>query len=153
MTVKALSLTRPWTALVLRHGKDIENRSWETAHRGLLVIHGALSWDPRAFELALRIELAGGYGDLDLPALSPLEADHPSGYLGVVRIDDVCTAGRGDPTLAGCLCGPWAMPDQCHWRISRPVLFDEPIRGGGRLSLWTPPAEVLAAVDALGVAP
>ena len=45
--VKALSVSRPWASMFAL-GKDVENRSWGTAHRGLLVIHAAKSFDVAA---------------------------------------------------------------------------------------------------------
>ena len=39
--MKALSLVRPWSQLVLHAGKDIENRTWSTKHRGPLLVHGS----------------------------------------------------------------------------------------------------------------
>lgn len=53
-SIPALSLHRPWPALILDGGKDIENRSWATRHRGLLLIHSAKPWDDTAVAAAGR---------------------------------------------------------------------------------------------------
>jgi hypothetical protein len=37
----ALSIRQPWADLILRAGKDIENRSWSTRVRGRILIHAA----------------------------------------------------------------------------------------------------------------
>jgi activating signal cointegrator 1 len=41
MTPPALTLTQPWASLVAAGAKQIETRSWATAHRGVLLIHAA----------------------------------------------------------------------------------------------------------------
>lgn len=37
----ALSIRQPWASLILKAGKDIENRSWQTRYRGRILIHAA----------------------------------------------------------------------------------------------------------------
>jgi hypothetical protein len=37
----ALSIRQPWASLILKAGKDIENRSWSTTFRGRILIHAA----------------------------------------------------------------------------------------------------------------
>lgn len=40
-TIKALSIRQPWAWMILHAGKDVENRSWVTHHRGPVLIHAA----------------------------------------------------------------------------------------------------------------
>jgi hypothetical protein len=130
--VRALSFTRPWTELILRGGKTIENRVWSTKYRGPLVVHAAQSYDAYAVEFARA--LASG-ADLDLGRSCP------KGYLGVVDVVGVCSVAE-----SGRDCGPWAFPGHFHWQLANPRPFDEPIPGGGRLGLWTPPDDVMQRV-------
>lgn len=37
----ALSIRQPWASLILKAGKDIENRDWPTKFRGRVLIHAA----------------------------------------------------------------------------------------------------------------
>jgi len=37
----ALSIRQPWACLILKAGKDIENRCWPTRYRGRMLIHAA----------------------------------------------------------------------------------------------------------------
>lgn len=131
--MKALSLSRPWTTFVLRHGKNVENRTWTTAYRGPLVIHGAQSWDASA----------GLWATAHVGRTAVLtrgSADHPTGLLGIVELTSMCLAGlRGER----CDCGPWAMPEQAHWRLADPRPFAEPVPYRGRLGLWTVPDELV----------
>jgi hypothetical protein len=39
--MKALSIRQPWASLILKAGKDIENRCWPTKFRGRILIHAA----------------------------------------------------------------------------------------------------------------
>lgn len=130
--MKALSLSRPWTTLVLHHGKGVENRTWTTGYRGELVVHGAQSFDRRAEYWAARV--------LGRSPLSGYERDEPTGLLGMVELVDVCTAALREKD---CDCGPWAMEGQAHWRLVNPRPFAEPIPCGGKLGLWTVPEELL----------
>ena len=62
--MKALSIRQPWAELIV-HGllrkrtqdrvhKDIENRTWRSAHRGPLLIHAAQQWAPGVTECLRR---------------------------------------------------------------------------------------------------
>lgn len=37
----ALSIRQPWASLILKAGKNIENRDWPTKYRGRILIHAA----------------------------------------------------------------------------------------------------------------
>lgn len=130
--MKALSLTRPWTWLVLHGGKTTENRVWQTSYRGPVVVHGALSQDVRAvipFLDLLRDPAAGAFED----ALTDGRA-MATGLLGVVDLVGCCTTEMtGDGV---CSCGPWAMPGQAHWQLANPRPFRVPIPAKGALGLW-----------------
>lgn len=39
--MKALSIRQPWASLILKAGKDIENRCWPTKVRGRILVHAA----------------------------------------------------------------------------------------------------------------
>ncbi len=39
--MRALSIRQPWASLILKAGKDIENRDWPTKVRGRVLIHAA----------------------------------------------------------------------------------------------------------------
>lgn len=153
MNVKALSLTRPWTELVLSGVKDVENRRWGTSYRGLLVVHGAKSWDAYAREMfddlvGPEVEDGDRYCPRD-------KAAAPTGYLGVVTVTDVHRTDsivcRPDRAIEGwcALCSPWAFDGQWHWHITGACRFPEPIPGPGRLGLFEPPSTVQAAALAL----
>ncbi len=43
--MKALSIRQPWLWCILFAGKDIENRTWWTSHRGELYLHASKTFD------------------------------------------------------------------------------------------------------------
>lgn len=151
--VRALSLSRPWTELILAGVKPIENRSWQTPHRGTLVVHAAKSYDPAALDLVN--ELAGDgmlssdedYARLDRCDLSPRA---PLGYLGTVNLtgchhsDDLICVSR--ETSAEGTCSPWAFHGSYHWEVADPRPFPRPVEGGGALGIFQPRADVLSAI-------
>lgn len=49
----ALSIRQPWATLILRVGKDIENRDWPTKYRGRILIHAAKGCTRHEVESAL----------------------------------------------------------------------------------------------------
>jgi hypothetical protein len=147
---RALSFTRPWTDLILSGEKAVENRVWKTPHRGLLVVHGAKSWDPAA--RALFDELVGLMPDEADRYAPRSNQDSPTGYLGVVDVTDCHLSGDllCGPFADWCdECSPWAFAGQFHWTLATPRRFPEPIPGGGHLGLFDVPPEVEAAVAAL----
>jgi hypothetical protein len=48
---KVLTVRQPWAHLIIAGIKPVENRSWKTDYRGLLLIHAGLGYDPWDAEL------------------------------------------------------------------------------------------------------
>lgn len=115
--IRVLSIRQPWTELVLSHGKDVENRTWTTTWRGVLVLHAGLRWDDTAAEPAIQHGVR-------------LDQHLPTGYLGVADLVDV-HRGRG-------CCRPWGQTGTYHWRLTNPRRFPAPIPAPGRLGLHRP---------------
>jgi hypothetical protein len=128
--VAALTVRQPWADALLFGGKDVENRSWSSGYRGVLVVHAGLRWDP-AGEAALRVLL----GDAAAAGLLAAARARVGVVVGLVDLVDV-HAGAG----GGC-CSPWAA-GRWHWRIAARRPLPVPVAATGRLGLWrwTPPA-------------
>lgn len=129
LNVRALSVRQPWAQLILNGVKPVENRTWRSSWRGLLVIHASRGWDDSATDLA---------ASLNLPVPQRCEP----GYLGVVELTDIHPGGD--------CCGPWGEWDVWHWRIVRPYRFVTAVPARGRLGVFQLPTEhtgpVLAAI-------
>jgi hypothetical protein len=139
-----LSVSRPWTELILRHGKTVENRSWGTSYRGPVLIHAAKSWDPRAADFA---------DERGVPDLVQLREPGlcPTGIVGLVTLVRICTRQARPVSIESCDCGPWAVPGQHHWRLADPRPLLEPIPARGAMGLWAPPEHVLVDLADMGV--
>ena len=42
---KVLSIRQPWAALIVRGIKPVDNRTWRTDYRGIVLIHAAQAYD------------------------------------------------------------------------------------------------------------
>lgn len=141
--MRALSVRQPW-AWAICHGKDVENRSKGTKHRGLLAIHASKSapyredvQDPRIVDLIV----ANGLDDAAsaqgaVVAVAELVTCHLSPDFG-----GTCGATRP-------LCSPWAERDVYHWQLADVRPLREPVPCKGMLGLWRLPDEVEKAVRA-----
>lgn len=124
--IRVLSIRQPWADLILSGAKTVENRTWPTRWRGVLVVHAGRSIDRTGQQVATTMG-------------AQVDPTPPTGYLGVVELTDVHRERDQ-------CCGQWAQFDVVHWRVARPHRFPHPIPGPGQRGLYRPPAAVLAAV-------
>lgn len=129
---KALSLKQPY-AWALFHGKNIENRTWRTSHRGLLLIHVSGSVSRRYWVEAQEVCKAQG---LFLPPRKNLVY---GALIGAVDVADCRWGEEGEG---------WGFAQHWHWKIENPRLFREPIPMKGKLSFMKTELS-LREVDAL----
>ncbi len=87
--MKTLSVRQPDAWLLVNGLKDVENRSWDTKHRGLLLIH-ASSAKPTRADLEY---LAEACTDYDLPVPGELPT---GGIVGVVSLGDVAAESESE---------------------------------------------------------
>ncbi len=111
-----LTVRQPWASAIFVAGKDVENRSWSTEHRGRLWIH------------------AGSYAHRD-------EADRAAAERGLWVPEEPLPRGviLGCVELVDCVReseSPWAVPDMFHWLLRRPMLLERPVAHEGKPGLW-----------------
>jgi hypothetical protein len=125
--MKALSVKNPWAWLIIHRGKDVENRTWKTDHRGPLLIHASKRYDfHEGFDTLWRIEKTGLIDMIDFNLMVsgyPLKAGC---MLGLVELVDCVQDAQS----------PWAEPGMWHWILKNPIPCVEPIPAKGRLGLW-----------------
>jgi hypothetical protein len=128
----ALTLQCPWGHAIINLGKDVENRTWPTKHRGPLVIHQGkgVDWD----------------SGLTAACLMPWKWEDlrktPKGViLGLVDVVDC-----HESSASGCCDSKWAMGGLWHWVLADPRPLREPIPARGSLGLWRPEPAVLDAI-------
>jgi hypothetical protein len=119
--MKTLSVIMPWAWLIMKRGKDVENRTWKTDYRGRILIHASKKPDPFLTEIVGRsisdkikndelIELLSWCGKI----------------IGSIEIVD-CVQNSNSK---------WAEQGMWHWVLKNPVLLKEPILARGSLGLW-----------------
>jgi hypothetical protein len=121
--MKALTIKQPWATLIMRHGKDVENRSWPTKFRGHVAIHSSSKHSFNEFESALDLikqRDCGVSADYLKDRLSHLGA-----ILGTAEIYD-CVQKSDSPWF----CGPYGF-------LLRDVrLLRSPYHCKGKLGFW-----------------
>lgn len=95
--MKALSIRQPWAWLILRAGKNIENREWPTSVRGRILIHASKGVTRDEYEDACDPLWASGGQTIELPPLEDLER---GGIVGSVEIVD-CVSHSDSPWFCG----------------------------------------------------
>lgn len=134
--MKAVSLMQPWASLVVMGIKTIETRSWNTRHRGLLLIHASSS-------------KAG-----DIFSSHPMFAKHirdfrslPFGKIigrvflrDVIRFRDTDSTDNDLPelTLEEKAFGDYT-PGRYGWMLEDPVEFEKKIIVKGMPGIWNIP--------------
>ncbi|MEP6616589.1 MAG: ASCH domain-containing protein [Ginsengibacter sp.] len=135
-SMKVLSFLQPWATLVVLGLKQIETRSWSTAHRGTLLIHASKG---RAGEIFAH----GQPFKKSIPDFRQL----PFGFIiGRVTLTDVVRIGTGnlfnttDEMMNKLTMEEKAFGDytagRFAWMLEDPVVFKNPIGARGSLTLW-----------------
>ena len=170
--MKAISLSRPWSYTILRLGKPLENRSRKDGrmpsicrHRGPLLLHAAKSWDKKAADWMLDHGLVDPDQDDALWSLLNNPNRHTAGAI-VGRCRAIGHIDPADETV-WVATADWQTTEQeeeagriaaeldMRWwmggyalLLADVVAFEEPIPCRGMLGLWTPPDDVLRALEA-----
>lgn len=123
--MKALSIRQPWAWLIVHGGKDVENRSWHTKHRGRFLIHAAQGMTSNEFTQALLFCSERG---LPMPDRDDMQR---GGIIGSVELVD--SVDHSD--------SPWYMGEKGFvLRDPKPLPF-APLKG--RLNFFEVPDEVV----------
>ena len=98
MILPCISIRQPWAWLILHGGKDIENRSWNTKVRGLVLIHAAKGFTSAEYDDAV------SYVDTDVDSDLAERIPSPSeiklgGIVGAAILSSVAQPGTD--------AGPW----------------------------------------------
>jgi hypothetical protein len=104
----ALSIRQPWASLILKAGKDVENRCWPTKFRGRILIHAAKGMTRDEHEdaiefavMAIKANPRDGAKTTTLRALGFAFEDLPrGGIIGSVEIVD-CVSRSESPWFMG----------------------------------------------------
>lgn len=131
MTIKALTIRQPWASLIIRCGKDIENRDWRSNYRGIVAIHSSAKMDRADLEDAC--DLMRGF----IPKFSARIFSQEIFPTGVIL---------GTVEMIGCVTqseSPWFVGEY-GFQFRNRVPFSNPITCKGALGFWTLNDELLA---------
>ena len=142
----ALSIRQPWASLILKAGKDIENRCWPTKFRGRMLIHAAKGMTRAEHEDAIAFAVpeiladprnAGATKRTTLRDLGFAFEDLPrGGIVGSVEVVDCVTASDS----------PWFMGEFGFVLRDPKVLPFTPWKG--QLGFFSVPQAALAELAA-----
>lgn len=88
----ALSIRQPWAYLIVNGHKAIENRTWDTKHRGEILIHAGLKFDWTGM-----LWVARNMPHIPMPTVCSIPR---GGFVGKAVITDVITESN-DPWFFG----------------------------------------------------
>lgn len=80
--MKALSIRQPWAWLIIHGGKDIENRTWATKHRGRILVHASQGMSRPEYDAAKIV------ADTNSAYLPDFENLKRGGNIGSVEVVD-----------------------------------------------------------------
>lgn len=145
--MKAISLLQPWASLAAMGHKQFETRSWQTKHRGPLLIHASVGksgmkfitpemWD-YFIELGFNVDtLPYGaiIGQVNLISIHSTNALNPHSA-GTSLFAQTEKVEAIEITKKEKAFGDYSS-DRFAWLLSDPVLFETPIPTKGKLSIW-----------------
>lgn len=154
--MRILTVRQPWADAIIRHGKDVENRSRNIAgaYRGPVAIHaGMQSDDAWRFGNPTGVVLANAREQSEPEWRSRIRRS--GAIIGIVDLVDVHASESDDlgrmicrPGTAdwGFECSPWAITDHQHLVLANPRALATPIPAKGRLGLWKPEPDLEHAI-------
>lgn len=123
--MRCLSVRQPWASAIFELGKVVENRTWTTGYRGILLIHASLRvdkdfWGSEEFRKCRKIK--------DFKESHADNAFKVGAIIGAVELVKVVRNYRSI----------WACKNHYHWVLANAVSFERPVIATGRLQLWEP---------------
>jgi hypothetical protein len=135
--VRGLTLKAEWAHAMAHLEKRTENRGWP-APEGIdrILINAGKGRDRTAGDTYARL----GFLLPPAPVMSAVVV--------VADIALVCGSAIEQPAHRQmlCRCDPWKADRQYHWQLANVLVLPEPVPCVGRLGLWHPAPEVVAAV-------
>ena len=126
--MRTISVRQPFAMLIVRGGKDIENRSWSTEYRGPLLIHAGVKPMSKSDWQWIK-DLVKWNHDRGIMAPDIIPADvQYGGIVGMVTLADVVTESQSG----------WFDAGGFGWVLTQPRLLPfHPCKG--QLGFWDVP--------------
>lgn len=131
--MKTISIQQPWALLVASGIKDIENRSWDTQHRGTILIHASSAKCPKDYYRYLDVKTEQAIVNEQIFGNFPDDVSKfpYSAIIGCCDIAAIVAPGTKVDSV-------WdAGSEQYRWKLEKACLFDNPVLGvSGKLKLY-----------------
>lgn len=124
--MRAISIRQPWAFAIFRLGKDIENRTRSTKHRGTLLIHASKTWSKAGYNFITN----------RLDEFVPSEKHHVFGAI-IGKVNLVDCVSQSDSR--------WFFGDY-GFELEDPVEFKKPIPWKGQLGIFDIPDQIVRSV-------
>ncbi len=132
--IKTLTVCQPWASAIMADLRNVENMTWMTKHRGILLIHAAKS--KKLFDLnAPENKIYPVFHPLRFSGQLPFGA-----ILGTVDLIDIIEYHEIVKDLFPFASGPYC------WVLDNPRKLKEPIPWRGHRGLWKVPGELVKEV-------
>jgi len=138
MNEKALTVHQPYAYLVCAGIKDIENRTWNTKYRGRVYIHASATdvyKGKKSYIQMTEDQIKTAIIAINSQCNCLYDAFLSKGFpdrtmSAIIGHVDIIDCVKDHPSI-------WALPDNYHWVLANPVLFEHPILNvKGKLSYW-----------------
>lgn len=142
--MKALSLMQPWAGLLVLGSKEVETRSWNTKHRGVVAIHASAKIPKEGYDLLKWIATQIPTGQWSPGGEYYNICTQVSAVLGEVEItntyasdttEEIIFFGSEEDEYFEKKLGDWS-PGRWLWVCKNPVIFEKPVPAKGKLQLW-----------------
>jgi hypothetical protein len=142
--MRVLTVRQPWAWAIIHGGKDVENRVRSLGpYRGPVAIHAAMR-DADLAPYALNVGWQVWWNNEQANGRDPGgQRGHVIGVVDLVgeHREQDCAGYYGNDH-----CTPWAMSGHRHLELANPRPLPRPIPATGRLGLWRPDDDLLAAI-------
>lgn len=142
--MKTISIRQPWASLIIEGFKPIENRTWQTSHRGKLLIHASAIYDKSQNGSISQLLGASRWASISNEFINKYSKLPVSAILGEVDLIDcvqdhpsIWADKYDDETIAFYRANDWKIKPIWHWVLENPIMYEQPILNvKGKLSLW-----------------
>lgn len=126
-TISAITVIQPWAEMILKHGKNVENRQKNILARGYIAIHASGTNSKNRFT-----ECSNDYGKVFDSSIIPFGA-----IVGFVNLVDVIKKNEVTSKTKKWFQGEFGLV------LRNPIILKKPIKTKGARGSWTLKGKVL----------
>jgi hypothetical protein len=139
--MRALSVSQPWASLLVLGIKCLETRSWQTVHRGPLLIHASRNFNRAGRALCVQEPICTALRGVGIDSWRQLPLGAVLGVVELracVRVEDAGPVPPEELPLGDFTPGRWL------WQVAQPQRLTAPVPYRGKLGLFEIPNDLLS---------